>query len=134
MLYQVVGPSFSWNSKLEFFLKKNQSLIYKTPKIGNRDFDNNRMWPKLGKMLVSMANISSHKNQTFESFPKLSCRKRTFPQIERGGVTGCCQKFFSKIWAQQQGGLHLEVKREHWLAVEIVLMIKILNYNLESRS
>jgi len=40
----------------------------------------NRMWPKLGKMLVSMANISSHKNQTFESFPKLFVERELFPR------------------------------------------------------
>ena len=70
------------------------------------------MWPKLGKMLVSMANISSDKNQTFESFPKLFMSKENFPpDREREGWLGVARIFFRKIWAQQQRGLHLEVKR-----------------------
>ena len=71
------------------------------------------MWPRLGKMLVSMVNISSHENQTFDSFPKAFLSKENFPQIEIeiGWLGLSCQNCLCKIWAQQQGGWHLEVKR-----------------------
>jgi len=60
--------------------------------------------------------------------------KENFSPDRERVTTGWSQAFVVKFEHNNIREVYTWKSREHWLAVEIILMIKILYYNLESRS